>query len=542
MPSTLNAAIVPLPATTLSARAPDLQAPARSVGLCLSGGGSRALTCAMGQLRALDHLGLMDQIFAISSVSGGTWANTLYTYLPATISDADFLGTPVLDPGQLTVTGSLPYALDQLSRHSLGRVPGNLGLLSDVAEVLKLREEWGYPTSDLWQGLIGHSVLRPYGLWHPDPAAQHFDTHYFSWTDAYLQLPNSTLAHNPGLRLTDFYTVQRKRPFMVFNTAIFIDDSTSADLVPFEANFMLGVRQPFPTAGAAATIGGGLVESLAMNAVYQKDTAPGEVSVAAPVRPFTLADIAGCSSAAFAQEFEEQHPEFDGLVPRYAYFPIANRSSVPTRTYRFADGGSLENLGLNAMLARGVSGVLVGVNTDEGIRMEDGQIVVSSDLPPLFGLQPYVRGKGYVPYSRDPGVGPVRLYRHNQVFPTSAFADLQQALWARRSKGEPVVVKLSLPLLDNDWYGISGGRTVNILWMYNDQVEAFWTQLSFEAKAAIDIAGRGAFPLYNTFAQLELDATAVNALAHLWTWNLAADWRPPSGGASNLELVQSMFG
>ncbi|MCB1613801.1 MAG: hypothetical protein KDI60_18905, partial [Xanthomonadales bacterium] len=145
MPSTLNAAILPLPATTLSARAPDLQAPARSVGLCLSGGGSRALTCAMGQLRALDHLGLMDQIFAISSVSGGTWANTLYTYLPATISDADFLGTPVLDPGQLTVTGSLPYALDQLSRNSLGRVPGNLGLLRDVAEILKLREEWGYP-------------------------------------------------------------------------------------------------------------------------------------------------------------------------------------------------------------------------------------------------------------------------------------------------------------------------------------------------------------------------------------------------------------
>lgn len=538
--SILNASILPLPAGGAARETPNLEAPPGSIGLCLSGGGSRALTCAMGQLRALHCLGLMDRIFAISSVSGGTWANSLYTYLPASVSDSDFLGEAVLDPSKLTEFGSLPYALDQLTPYNLGRVPGRLGVLRDIDEILRLRDEWGYPTSELWQGLIGHSVLRAYGLWQPDASSGYFDRHFFSWTDSFLQLPNGTLARNPALGTADFYTVQRSRPFMVFNTSMFTNDSTTADLVPYEANFMLGVRQAFPDNGKAV-IGGGFLSSMALAGTYLEDLGSNDISVAAPDRRYTLADIVGCSSAAFAQDLEETYPELEGVVPRYNYFPIINRASVPARIYRFADGGCLENLGLNVMLARGVSRILVGINTDEGLRMENGEIVVSSDLPPLFGLQPYVSGKGYVPYSQDPGVGAVRLFRHNQVFPSSSFPQLQQALWARRSNGLPVVVRQTLNTLSNGWFGVPGGASVDILWMYNDKVEAFWKQLSWEVRAAIDLAGDLAFPLYNTFTQLELDATAVNALAHLWCWNLAADWRPPGGGQSNADVVRGMF-
>ncbi len=540
MASTLNASILPLPVVGAATETASLKAPPCSIGLCLSGGGSRALTCALGQLRALNHLGLMDQIFAISSVSGGTWANSLYTCLPASISDSDFLGEAVLDPGRLTEFGSLPCALDQLTPNNLGRVPGRLGVLRDIDEILRLRDAWGYPESELWQGLIGHSVLRAYGLWQPDPSRGDFDRHFFSWTDSYLKLPNGTLARNPALSTADFYTVQRPRPYMVFNTSMFTNDSITADLVPFEANFMLGVRQPFPDTGRAV-IGGGFMSSMAMAGSYLKDLGSNDILVAAPGRRYTLADIVGCSSAAFAQELEETYPELEGVVPRYDYFPIINRATVPIRRYRFADGGSLENLGLNVMLARGVGRLLVGVNTDEGLRMEGGEIVVSSDLPPLFGLHPYVSGRGYVPYSQDPGEGAVRLFRHNQVFPTSCFAQLQQALWAKRSSGLPVVVRQTLNTLPNGWYGVPGGTSVEILWMYNDKVEAFWKQLRWEIRGAIDIAGGLAFPLYNTFTQLELDATAVNALAHLWCWNLAADWLPTGGGASNADVVRGMF-
>lgn len=533
MPQTLNASILPLPAVdgAAEALAPDLQAPVGSIGLCLSGGGSRALTCAMGQLRALHHLGLIDRVFAISSVSGGTWANSCYTYLPASITDEDFLGVPVLDPSKLVVFGQGPNALEHLSPNNLGRVPGGLGYLRDFGEIWKLWHEWGYPTTELWQGLIGHGVLRHFGLWQPDPAASHFDTHYFSWNQAYIE--SGTLRRNPGLRASDFYLVQRRRPFPVFNTALFSDSTSSADLLPFEANFMLGVRQAWPTPGPQATIGGGLLESLAMNGQFQKDVDTQVVSVATPSRRYTLADVVGSSSAAFAQVLEETYPELKGLVPVYDYFPIQNRAKVGTAARSFADGGSLENLGLNALLARGVSRIVVGINTDEGLGMDDGQIVVSSDLPPLFGLQPYAKGKGYVPYSRDPGQGANRLFRHNQVFPTAAFATLQNALWQARQRGGPVIVAQRLNVLPNPWFNIPGDSSVEILWLYNDFVPAFWNKLHATVRLAIDAAGKLQFPLYNTFDMLELDAVAVNALAHLWTWNLAAP--------GNADVVRDFF-
>jgi hypothetical protein len=51
----------------------------------------------MGQMRALKALGLLDRVSYISSVSGGTWASAAFTFLPARISDDNFLG-PVVEP------------------------------------------------------------------------------------------------------------------------------------------------------------------------------------------------------------------------------------------------------------------------------------------------------------------------------------------------------------------------------------------------------------------------------------------------------------
>ena len=49
-------------------------------GICFSGGGSRALSVTLGVLRALESLQLIPHIDAISSVSGGTWASSIYMF------------------------------------------------------------------------------------------------------------------------------------------------------------------------------------------------------------------------------------------------------------------------------------------------------------------------------------------------------------------------------------------------------------------------------------------------------------------------------
>ena len=63
-----------------------------NIALCFSGGGSRALTCAWGQILGLSQENLIDKIRYISSVSGGTWASSIYSYLPSNISDNNLLG------------------------------------------------------------------------------------------------------------------------------------------------------------------------------------------------------------------------------------------------------------------------------------------------------------------------------------------------------------------------------------------------------------------------------------------------------------------
>lgn len=532
-----DASILELP----SAVADPEDAPAAtntSVGLCFSGGGSRALCCALGQLRGLRHLGLIDQTFVISSVSGGTWASSLFTYLPARISDDDFLGGIELDPAAITIWGKGPAALDDLPPNYLGRVPTGLGALGDIDEIIRLKECYDYPNNDLWQGLIGDKVLAPFGLWSPNE--QGFDPRFITWNAAQR---DAVIRRNPGLRRDQFLTVERKRPFLVMNTSLFLDQQTRADLVPFEANFSLGVRGFFPAhGGQSGDVGGGLLASFAFTGDYRGESNPGFVSSTPPPRAYSLADIVGSSSAAFAQVAEEKYPELSGLVPRYNYWPVRNRARTPAQDYRFADGGSLENLGLNALLARGLRRLVVFVNTDEAVRSEAGEIVLSSDLPPLFGLQPFLSGRGYVAYGpNQPGSGANRLFRHNQVFSTADFAKLQKALWSAKQSQGTVMAAQRLEVLPNPWFGIEGGYLVDVLWIYNDFVPAWWKGLHEAVRLFIDAESLDDFPLYNTFTQLELSRYLVNALAHLSAWNVASDSTLGHPGFSNADMLRRLF-
>src|SRR5688572_12909099 len=77
-----------------------------NVGVCFPGGGTRALTAAMGQLRALVNQNIIQNIDYMSCVSGGSWACAAFAYYDPTpgITDDDFLGTPI-DPADITQDG-----------------------------------------------------------------------------------------------------------------------------------------------------------------------------------------------------------------------------------------------------------------------------------------------------------------------------------------------------------------------------------------------------------------------------------------------------
>ncbi|MDE2833731.1 MAG: ThiF family adenylyltransferase [Bacteroidota bacterium] len=65
------------------------QPPELSMGLALSGGGSRAIAFHLGTLRALEDLGLLDHVMIVSGVSGGSVMTGLIGYSNAPFGDID---------------------------------------------------------------------------------------------------------------------------------------------------------------------------------------------------------------------------------------------------------------------------------------------------------------------------------------------------------------------------------------------------------------------------------------------------------------------
>ena len=127
----------------------DLQEPA-GVGLCLSGGGSRAMIAGLGQLRALHRLeangeSLLAQIAALSTVSGGSWLSVAWTFLPPHVSDQAFLGE-YRSPDQITLD-----SLAELSDASPGRNIGHdFSIMDMLIELVGLRLVHDTPYNSMW--------------------------------------------------------------------------------------------------------------------------------------------------------------------------------------------------------------------------------------------------------------------------------------------------------------------------------------------------------------------------------------------------------
>ena len=170
-----------------------------NVGVSLSGGGSRALTAGMGQLRALNKLtvngqSLLAQVKALSTVSGGSWLGVPFIYLPpGSPSDAAYLG-PWIDQ-QSTLTLAM---LAQLPAGNAG-VPISSPLFAPellAVQALLLHAVLRVPPDMLWQTIIGLNILADYGLYAPTIHLTPTDT--FSFDEAAV----ATQVTNPNLNPT----------------------------------------------------------------------------------------------------------------------------------------------------------------------------------------------------------------------------------------------------------------------------------------------------------------------------------------------------
>jgi hypothetical protein len=604
-----------------------------NVGVCLSGGGSRALSGGMGELRGLSSLqlngqSLLSQTKALSTVSGGSWLGVTFEFLPSGTSDSEYLNEYVADPGRLVPTATPGHSpaetLDELPEGNIGNsVDSDLFSVPALAvEAFLLYKHLGTPMDFLWQALIGSHILAPYGLYNP--RHQGLPDSLFSWDQATLQSqvtgPNPQLG-NETAHLIASGPGRTRRPFLICNAGMFLSEPSTRfqPLAPVQyTGFMAGiVGSPGGTDANGREPGGGGVTSFAFSS--NPTAVQGANVTVSQQRQLSLTDIVGTSSAAFADALRnqfvlwEQDPQqfvdilkeladdlldwikglfshldvierlaadaaadlsapekflekrlelaasqdlaslkadfqfLQGLIPQYQYWPVKGVQPYPqTNPTSFADGGNLENSGINGMLSYSdvdniiaffnsstpISAASLGMIGPDGTEVPNTRVIITSDIPPLFGYQPYNPQTGYLLYKDHPNPT-FPQGANSQVFESSLLADVLQGLWAASGSGAntgSALYKQSLAVQENTWFGVRGGRTVNLLWVCPNRDQGWFNLLSPEVQALLapfsDPKTFNFFPHYSTF-DTDLTAQQINLLASYTAWMVASPENAP---------------
>lgn len=517
-----------------------------NVGVCLSGGGSRSMLSSMGELRALKALGLLSKVKALSTVSGGSWAAMVFTYLPDVIPDDNFLNGFVEDPSQLTLSlgrqGNMAAALDYLPPGNLATAAAshNMSISAWAVQAWYLFSQ-GVPPRNLWTRLIGDNILAPFGL--SEFGSGNLPRGFFTYDEQTMQ---AILASNPNLGQTAYLyrrprsSADAVRPFHICNTSMFITpDKSSGDvppgmqlLAPVQSTaFFTGILPSGLGTGAAGVpVGGGGVTSLAFGGKLVDKPSPDGVVIRTGSL-FAPAEITGMSSAFFASLVAQSLPALGSMDPGHLYWPIVNAAVGQGTLNRFADGGDLEDNGVASMLTyEDIDRLVVFVNSTPLGKDRFGNIKIDMWLPSLFGFTPYHEGltaaeSGYKSYrgaggKPTPGIAASDLYfQYNQVFPSDQFQPLLDALWQASGAGSnenPAVVHTpEIQVLPNNWFGVKGGRTVEILWVILNPVESWIRRLRPDVQAALPRD----FPNYNIL-RIHQSAAEANLLASLTAWTV----------------------
>jgi hypothetical protein len=497
-----------------------------NVGICFPGGGTRALCATMGQLRGLLSFNALQHVDYISCVSGGSWASTAFTYYSAgASSDEEFLG-PITDPKDITLGG-----ISNVPTSCLG-----WGATQDLGDAIDAQHRAGVPDDMLWAAAIGQLFFKRFGLYDPTNPG------YFSLDDATVA---EIKAANPSLANATFNVVRRpadyNMPYLLINATIdgptattpynpdrlvMITYSPLYSGIPFQQVVNYPMAKMLATkAQVNALVGGGFIESFAWGCdAPAEPSTTGSVTVGAPKSVFTAADASGTSSSAFAAIFEKIKL-IDGLLPEQNYWPpVASGTQPPAELFDFGDGGNLENYGLLPLIMRGVKKVLLFINTETPLNVDYDPTKgyahekdLDSSFAALFGIPVKdLLGKSGHDY--------------NQVFPSTDYAPLVEAMQALKRQGQAMVVSKTHTIQKNDWWGIPAGGTIDVLYFYLDKVEAWKSQIKDDwVKLQLDLGDVGEFPHFPNFKTIDEDLIPpwsltqyspkqVNLLADLTCW------------------------
>ncbi|MEM7532410.1 MAG: hypothetical protein AAF639_09545 [Chloroflexota bacterium] len=471
-----------------------------NTGVCFSGGGTRAMTATMGQLRALDHLGLIPDIRYISCVSGGSWATTIYIYYRGS---EDILG-PVTRPQDIDKE-HLAHGLTS-SQLAYGAAKSLLkAALSWQLDIIDV----DYTSHDTWNYSVGEVYLEDFGLFDTDKAASHpEEVSYFSYDQTTV---DEIKRCNPSLNDKTFLLVDPGKPYPIINSCMILpegdddDDEEHYDLLNFEYT-PLTVGRPYATTIDGKTYGGSFIEPFAYRGAASDPTAnphscpasvrsldsAGYINISMPDRPFSLTETTGASSADYAQAtFEVFGRDFGvlELAPQDLYWAV-------NEEVHFGDGGFLDVSGIIPLLQRGVDHIIAFINTSTKLDITYEPSDAANNDPGARCDETILALFGY----NNTAWGTSRPYSH--VFAKSEFAGVLAQFKEKKKNKQPMIVAAEHTVVQNDYWGVKGGRQVSVTWYYLDECGAWEEQLPKDTQKQIKNSGDfDLFPNYKTIGQ-----------------------------------------
>lgn len=471
----------------------------------------RNFSACVGQIAALDKIGILSETGAVSSVSGSCWFYTIFSFSPESLSNEVLLGTQTYQvPESLSL-----QKISTLDRSSIGQAcvtMSNAHILAAYRAFMITR----LPSSQVIPFIFSKTILAPFGL---DDQSKYITLNKATGEDIQ--------SRNPYIGKDRFLFMRSELPFYIASATLM--DITRHTLYRPRYHYSYtplycGTPQTGYNVVNKLLVGGGFIENIGFNAHRADiDSCNNTLTVQVPASGFSLSDVVGSSGYAPGSIFFKIG--LKRLTPEYHYMPVQSCKVSAPRVMTFVDGGNFDDTGILALLFRGYDKIIVFMNSGRPIggpgrrdrtRSVDG---IDGGITRLFGHLP-----------RSHSMNNVDI----QVFPQEQYYTLVEGLTQSKESGDGVPFFCdTYNVVQPNPFGIPAYKKgVTVLWVYNDKNQKWFDRLPADIRALFtekdDPYKLSNFPHYKTILQnapeiFSLSKIQVNLMANMWYFSLMND-------------------
>jgi hypothetical protein len=510
------------------------------LGIAFSGGALRSAVATLGYLRALHSMNILQRASYIVSNSGATWTHTPFAFLQSDEQIMEFLGT-YIPPVECTLE-------NMTNKHK-----GHTECLAKSYHLEMVKNGVTCLTGSGWNEQVSETFFKKYDLHHtniiPSAPTKSRTTPQQSQVEVTSARAPFTSPREP-FRNVPYNT---SMPFPIFSGSFPLhNDTLPMEMTPLYHGFpcrrevtggkLIGGYLTDPMSFRSEVDGGEIGEILESIAATREaktrsgnavpPSAPLQLRVSAVVNPLTVSEMASMSSTVVSgfltsilAKCDPSDTQVSELFGGDVYWQPYENGFDDHLT--LSDGGFFDNNAVISLLRRGVKNIIACYMNEYDLKKD---FEVAPSLPSLFGCNT----QGWMGVDKD------QFAKIKQVFPKKDFAKVKSALLSQLKAGEPTRYLLTTEVLPNRHSGVTGGYTVQILfialslprrWLQQvpedmrSRVERGQERCLLENVEAAGVSLLGldndldGFPYFSS-TQLNYSDESVNTLANMCCWSM----------------------